>query len=118
VSGFRHAIGTTLPGYISPYYASLNPNHFAAMPSLHAAYPFLGFLALRRVAPRAAWGVFAWCVVVWLSIVYVGDHYVIDVAAGVLTATVAWLVMTRVVAPRVASLRDPVPVKAAGTLPS
>lgn len=115
ISGFRHVIGTTLPGYISPYYAALNPNRFAAMPSLHAAYPFLGYLALRPVAPRAAWAALAWCVVVWLSIVYLGDHYVIDAAAGVVTATVAWTVMTRLVAPRLAALRDPALAAGAGS---
>ena len=108
IGGFRHVIGTTLPGYISPYYAALNPNRFAAMPSLHAAYPFLGFLALRAVAPRAAAAALAWCLLVWLSIVYLGDHYVIDAVAGVATATVAWLVMTRLIAPHLASLRAPV----------
>jgi hypothetical protein len=118
ISGFRHVIGTTLPGYISPYYAALNPNRFAALPSLHAAYPFLGFLALRKVSAWAAAAALGWAVIVWLTVVYLGDHYVIDVAAGVVTATVAWTVMTYVVAPRLASLRDPVSVRKSPLLSS
>lgn len=105
ISGMSKIIGTTLPSAVSPYYKSLNPNAVAAFPSLHAAFPFLGYLALRRVYPRAAVVALAWSVAVWFSVVYLGEHYVIDVVAGVALAAAAWAVMTRVVAPRIASLR-------------
>ena len=118
LSGFRKIIGTTLPSAVSPYYNSLNPNPVAAFPSLHAAFPFLGFLALRPVYPRGAWIAFAWCIVVWFSVVFLGEHYVVDVIGGVVLAALSWLVMMRVAVPRVAVLRghdDPAPVPPAAT---
>ena len=105
ISGFQKIIGTTLPSSVSPYYQNLNPNPVAAFPSLHAAFPFLGFLALRPVYPRAAWFAFAWCVLVWFSVVFLGEHYVVDVIGGVVLASLSWLVMMRVAVPRVALLR-------------
>jgi membrane-associated phospholipid phosphatase len=103
---FRHVIGTTLPSAVSPYYQSLNPNPVAALPSLHAAFPMLGLLALRTVDRRLTWPALAWCLMVWTSVVYLGEHYVVDVLAGVAAAVVAWEVVRRVVAPRVGALRE------------
>jgi membrane-associated phospholipid phosphatase len=106
VAGVTKIIGTTLPSAISPYYQSLNPNPVAALPSLHAAFPLLGFLALRAVYPKAAWIALGWTFAVWFSVVYLGEHYVIDVVAGAVVAMVSWAVVMRVVVPRVGMLRD------------
>lgn len=106
VSGVTRIISTTLPSAVSPYYSSLNPNPVAALPSLHAAFPFLAFLALRRVYPRAAWVMFGWCIAVWFSVVYLGEHYVVDVAAGVATAAAAWWLLMHVAVPRVRALQS------------
>ena len=105
LSGFHKIIGTTLPSVVSPYYDSLNPDPVAAFPSLHAAFPFLGFLTLRRIYPRAAWVAFAWCVLVWFSVVYLGEHYVVDVVAGVLLAGATWWAMMHLAVPRLRLLQ-------------
>ena len=105
LSGFQKIIGTTLPSAVSPYYTNLNPNPVAAFPSLHAAFPFLGFLAVRRLYPRGAWVAFAWCVLVWFSVVFLGEHYVVDVIAGVALAGASWLVMMKVAVPRIGVLQ-------------
>lgn len=105
IGGFTKIIGTTLPSSVSPYYNGLNPNPVAAFPSLHAAFPFLGFLALRRVYPRGSWIAFAWCILVWFSVVFLGEHYVVDVIGGVGLAALAWGVMMRVAVPRVRVLQ-------------
>lgn len=116
VSGFERIIGTTLGSAVSPYYNSLNPDPVAAFPSLHSAFPFLAFLALRRTYPRASWVALAWCVLVWFSVVYLGEHYVVDVVAGILMASLTWLVMMKLAAPRIRALHEPVPT--AATSPS
>jgi membrane-associated phospholipid phosphatase len=110
---FRHVIGTTLPSAVSPYYQSINPNPVAAFPSLHAAFPMLGLLALRALDRRLTWPALAWCLMVWFSIVYLGEHYLVDAAAGAAAAALAWTVVTRLVVPRVRSLRD-VPASTGG----
>ncbi len=73
----------------------INPNQVAAVPSLHAAYPFLAWLFARRALGRGAgWLMLTYSVCVWLAIVYIADHYVVDILAGLLYAAGAyWAVM-------------------------
>jgi membrane-associated phospholipid phosphatase len=109
LGGFSKLIDGSLPSAVSPYYHSLNPNQTAAFPSLHAAFPFLGFLALRRVYPRASWLALGWSVLVWFSVVFLGEHYVVDVIGGVALAAASWAVMMRLVVPRFSALRTASP---------
>jgi membrane-associated phospholipid phosphatase len=76
-------------------FGDISPDPVAAFPSLHAAYPFLAYLFVRQVSHRAAWVMLAYTVAVWFSIVYLGDHYVVDIAGGILFATVAWAFVAR-----------------------
>lgn len=83
---------------------SLNANPVAAFPSLHAAYPFLSFLVLRRAFGSIGWIAFAYFAFVSLTIVYTADHYLVDVLGGVAYAVAAygvmwWLVHRRAVNP-------------------
>ncbi len=68
----------------------INPNQVAAFPSLHAAFPFLGFLFARRAFGRVGWLLLAYSVCVWFSIVYLADHYVVDIIGGLLYASAAY----------------------------
>jgi len=71
---------------------SLNANEVAAFPSLHAAYPVLCFLVLRRAFGRIGWVMLAYAGFVSLTVVYTADHWVLDVLAGAAYASVAWVV--------------------------
>ncbi len=72
----------------------INPNQVAAFPSLHAGYPFLGFLFARRAFGRIGWLMLAYAACVWFSVVYLADHYVVDILGGIAYASAAyWLVM-------------------------
>jgi len=74
-------------------FGEISPDPVAAFPSLHAAYPFLAYLFLRRVGGLVAWAMAAYTAAAWFSIVYLGDHYVVDVLGGIAYALVAaWLV--------------------------
>lgn len=75
-------------------YGNINGNPVAAFPSLHAAYPFLGFLFIRRHLPRVGWIVIGYTFVVWFAITYLGHHYVVDIVAGVGYAIPAYLAVT------------------------
>jgi PAP2 superfamily len=68
----------------------INPNQVAAFPSLHAGFPFLGFLFARRAFGRVGWLLLAYSVCVWLSIVYLADHYVVDIIGGLAYAGAAY----------------------------
>lgn len=71
-------------------YGNVIGNPVAAFPSLHAAYPFVGYLVLRHRWPRAAWLMLGYCFVVWFAIVYLGHHYVVDILGGIAYALAAW----------------------------
>ncbi|MGD0242321.1 MAG: phosphatase PAP2 family protein [Streptosporangiaceae bacterium] len=94
-----------LPSAVSPYYNHLNPDPVAAFPSLHAAYPLLGALALWPVTRRGGGLALAWSATVWFSVVYLGQHYVTDVIGGIVFAVGTWLVVTKLVARFVPALR-------------
>lgn len=73
------------------------PNPYAAIPSLHAGYAMLCFLFVASLVWRKRW---RWFVIVPAALyplvlsfarVYSGDHYVIDLIAGYLYATAAFL---------------------------
>ena len=62
-------------------------NVFAAMPSLHSAYPVI--VLYYGLKNRLGWAnIFFGLVVfgIWFAAVYAGHHYVLDVIAGILTA--------------------------------
>jgi membrane-associated phospholipid phosphatase len=90
-------VSNALPTAWSPIYHLFDADLFAAFPSLHAAYPFLGYLAVRRIFPRTSRGVLVWAVVVWVAIVYLGEHYVVDVIGGAALAATAWAVVVRLI---------------------
>lgn len=70
-----------------------NSNVFAAIPSLHSAYPFITLLYARISGKR--WAVILFsvlCLGIWFSAVYLRHHYVIDVLLGILTAVAGFIV--------------------------
>lgn len=88
-------------------FTSLNANPVAAFPSLHAAYPFLTFLVLRRAFGRIGWLAFAYFAFVAFTVVYTADHYVVDVLGGVAYATAAYALMWWLVRRRLANHSAP-----------
>ncbi len=95
--------------YIYTYaFYDVNPNGFAAWPSLHVGYPFLSFLVLRRAFGRIGWVAFAYTLVVAFSVMYTGDHWLIDCIGGAAYAYVSYYLITHaaVVQRRLAGLRD------------
>lgn len=63
---------------------------YGAVPSEHAAFPFLCFLYARQAWPRAGWLLLIYCVAVWVAVVYMGEHYVADVVVGVIYAALGY----------------------------
>ena len=81
-------------------YRHLNPNKFAAIPSLHSAFPLLILIHAWRRFRRRALPVAIYPAGVWASAVYLNHHYVIDIAIAVLYVLGATWVTDRVVYPR------------------
>ena len=112
ITGLQHVMTQVMPVRWSAFYQGLDPNPVAADPSLHSAFPFLGFLALRGVRSPAAWPVLAWSALVWFSVDYLGEHYVLDVLAGVVLATLCWRAATLLLARHARERRTPAPAPA------
>jgi len=74
------------------------PNHVAAMPSVHVAAAVLVGLAIRAVAPRLTVVGIGYAVAMSVAVVYLGEHYVIDAVLGWMIALIGWLVAPRLVA--------------------
>jgi PAP2 superfamily protein len=72
-------------------------NTVAAFPSIHAAFPVLGLIALVRYrAPRWAQAAqLGQLLSVWFVIVWTGEHYVVDIVGGVAYAAISWVVVSR-----------------------
>jgi inositol phosphorylceramide synthase catalytic subunit len=80
---FDHFFGITV--FQSLY--SKSSNVFAAMPSLHSAYPFIVVYftwKMRWPAVTFIAGIIA--AGIWFAAVYTGHHYILDVIAGIATA--------------------------------
>ena len=99
--------------YISPVYSRLNPNQFAAFPSLHAAFPALAAMYAWQRYRVLALALVGWAAAVWLAIVYLGEHYFVDALAGLayaLAATLAVEYVTRRGRAEVPAATPPTPV--------
>lgn len=72
-------------------YAKFAPNQVAAVPSLHAAYPVLAWLFVRRLYGNRAAAVFAiYPLSMAFGVVYLGEHYLFDVLLGAAFAVGAY----------------------------
>jgi membrane-associated phospholipid phosphatase len=80
--------------FVSPLYTNLNPNKFAAFPSLHAAFPALAAIYAWNRYRLLAVGLIAYSGLVWLAIVYLGEHYFVDALAGLAYAALAAVAVT------------------------
>ena len=82
----------TLGLNIDAVYRVVGANQVAAMPSLHAAWPWYILLCLIVWQRRQAYWFAVVPPLIWFAIVYFGEHYIIDVMAGVVLATIAFAV--------------------------
>jgi hypothetical protein len=71
-------------------------NPVAALPSLHAAWPFLLLLFVWRRAPRGRWVALAYNFAMLFVLVYGAEHYVSDILLGWLYAVVIFLMVHRI----------------------
>ena len=79
-------------------YAFIEPNPFAAIPSLHAAYPWVVSLYSIKIKRLKALPILAFPLGVWFSAVYLGEHYIVDLLAGVAYSTVAYFLAEKLTA--------------------
>ncbi|MBO3802761.1 MAG: inositol phosphorylceramide synthase [Candidatus Brockarchaeota archaeon] len=78
-----------------PVYSTIidyvQPNPFAAFPSLHAAYPWLISIYAIKIKRVKALPILLIPAGVWFSAVYLGEHYIVDLLGGVAYSTFAFV---------------------------
>ncbi len=81
---------------------------FAAVPSLHGAYPaLLALLALRDRSRKVVALIIVYGAAMWAATVILNQHYIIDLIAGAVIAFAAWLIAPRIRYPRADSIVGP-----------
>jgi len=84
---FDKLIGTK---FLQSFWDTFNSNLFAAIPSLHGAYPcvitFFAMKKLRRL--RLLWLIYP--AGTWFSAVYLNEHYIVDLIIGLVYAVIAY----------------------------
>lgn len=78
------------PISVPSIYQFFGANLVAAVPSLHAAYPWLIFLFLNQKFKFWSFAALPYVLGVWFAVVYLGEHYVIDVVVGIAYATLTY----------------------------
>lgn len=79
-----------------PYFETMYQKNawvFGAIPSMHAAFPFLVLLFAHRLFGKFIFLIYIYMFLVWFAAVYLGHHYVIDLIAGVLYVLLAFWVV-------------------------
>jgi hypothetical protein len=69
---------------------SFEPNHLAALPSVHVAVAVLVFLALRSFSRRWSWVGGGYALAMTLAVVYLGEHFLLDALLGWVIALLGW----------------------------
>ncbi len=71
-------------------------NPVAALPSLHAAWPFMAILFFWSTARRGRWVLVAYMTVMTFVLVYGSEHYVSDILLGWVYAAVVFVTWRRI----------------------
>ena len=82
-------------------------NPVAALPSLHAAWPFMTLLFLWRRVGRWRWLIVAYNAAMVFVLVYGAEHYFSDILMGWVYAIVIFLVVSRILRDRASSAVAP-----------
>lgn len=75
--------------------SGFNTDPVAAMPSLHAAFPFLCSLILFKKYKLKAFPFYLYTGLIFFTIVYTGDHYITDILAGIVLSLISFLLAVR-----------------------
>jgi hypothetical protein len=98
--------------YQTLYSALGEPNSVAAVPSIHMAVTFAGYLWIRRYLPSLGPLFLVYSVLMALSLLHLAEHYVFDLLAGVLLAVAVDFVVTRFSKPPQVASAELAPVAA------
>ena len=85
--------------FFQTLWGGFNPNHFAAIPSLHGAYPVAFAIFMYKKFRRYPLLLALYPAGVWFSAVYLNQHYIIDLFIGAGYLFIAYFITDRLLIP-------------------
>jgi len=87
--------------FFTTLWDNMNPNHFAAVPSLHGAYPVVIGFFLYKKFKKHLFLILLYPLGTWFAAVWLNHHYIIDLILGVIYIAIAYQITEKVLFPRV-----------------
>ena len=104
--GLLHLDALLNMGLFATIWGSFNPNYFAAVPSLHGAWPVAVAMFTLIAFGKKAWPVVLYPALVIVGGAYFNHHYLIDYVIAWAYLLLAFVVIERVVMPRLDRVMD------------
>ena len=104
--GLLHLDALFNMGLFATVWGSFNPNYFAAVPSLHGAWPVAVAIFALMAFGRKAWPIVFYPALVIVGGVYFNHHYLIDYVIAWAYLLLAFMVIERAVMPRLDRAMD------------
>jgi inositol phosphorylceramide synthase catalytic subunit len=89
--------------FFQTLWGGFNPNHFAAIPSLHGSYPIAVAFFIYKKFKRYPGLLILYPIGVWFSAVYLNQHYIIDLIIGLMYLIIAYFISDRLLIPKIFS---------------
>jgi len=93
---FDRLIGSN---FLQSLWNTFNPNHFAAIPSLHSGYPTVIALFIWLRFKGWTWLFVLYPLGAWFSAVYLNHHYIIDLIIGSIYVFIAYFIAKKLILP-------------------
>lgn len=81
--------------FFTTIWDNMNPNHFAAIPSLHGAYPILVSFFIYKKFKRFPLLLALYPIGTWFASFYLNHHYIVDLLIGGLYLCIAYWVVEK-----------------------
>lgn len=79
--------------YVPSVYQFIGTNQFAALPSLHIAYPWVVSIYLAKFSKKLLPVLFIFMILEIFTVIYLGEHYILDAFVGIVYGGVAFFLV-------------------------
>ncbi|MFC1726487.1 phosphatase PAP2 family protein, partial [candidate division KSB1 bacterium] len=87
--------------FFTTLWDNFNPNHFAAIPSLHGAYPIVLVFFAYKAFKKKLFLMSLYPIGTWFAAVYLNQHYIIDLIIGAFYIVAAYKIEEKILMPKI-----------------
>ena len=87
--------------FFTTLWDNFNPNHFAAIPSLHGAYPIVLVFFAYKLLKKRLFLMSLYPIGTWFAAVYLNQHYIIDLIIGAFYIVIAYKIEEKILMPKI-----------------